>query len=150
MSAGVSSPVGLESAAATVLRQAVENDQNNRKVQAVTCYTEGAGLLIDALRSSFLRFDYYGICINSGLSVTSERRPVLRKKAEEYMNRAEVLKEAIEQEKRAGKFHEQIIIKEDSEGNDYDSLFRSLTDDTVKTVEVDDAYVKAHHQVCVR
>jgi hypothetical protein len=41
---------GLEAAAAAVLTQAVEMDKNGRKLEAVTCYTEGAGLLIDAMR----------------------------------------------------------------------------------------------------
>lgn len=41
---------GLEAAAAAVLTQAVEMDKTGRKLEAVTCYTEGAGLLIDAMR----------------------------------------------------------------------------------------------------
>lgn len=42
-----------------------------------------------------------------------------------------MLKDAIDKDKRAGKFHEKIHIKDDATGHDFHSLLKNITDDTV-------------------
>lgn len=146
MSAGAAG--GFEAAAAAVLTRAVEMDRGGRKLEAVTCYTEGAGLLLEAMRG---RCSYYWLLIDvwtyAAVAVDDPKRPALRTRLEEYLNRAQALKDAVEREKQAGKFHEQILIKDNATGYDFDTLLRALLDDTIVSAEVSDAYIKAHHQV---
>ena len=82
------------------------------------------------------------------LAVQDERtRLAMRKKAEEYMERAEKLKSMIEKAKATGDFHEQQIIEDGSIGHSYESVFGHFLDNLVEKVEVDDAYVRSIHQV---
>ncbi len=51
------------------------------------------------------------------------------------------------QTKKAGKYHEQINIDENSTGYSYEKvLSRFLTGEILDYVEVDDPYIKARHQ----
>ena len=54
-----------------------------------------------------------------------------RTKASEYMKRAELISSQIEEEKRDGKFHEQIKLEEGNTGNSYQSLFGRFLDEDV-------------------
>lgn len=49
---------------------------------------------------------------------------------------------------KAGKYHEQITIEENSIGNSYEKLFaRFFANEDLEFVEIDDAYIKSRHQV---
>ncbi|PSN45397.1 MIT domain-containing protein 1 [Blattella germanica] len=75
-----------------------------------------------------------------------EKKKNLHSKIESYMARAEKIKELIEEQKNLGKYHEQIIIENDSSGHSYKSLFGRFLDEEVISVEVEDPYVRAFHQ----
>ena len=75
------------------------------------------------------------------------KKNAFRAKAKEYMERAEKLNKHVENEKKSGQFHEQIRIDPDSTGHSYQSLFGRFLDDHVRTVHVDDPYIRSHHQV---
>lgn len=72
----------------------------------------------------------------------------LRKKIEEYMNRAEAIKKIVLQQKDAGQFHEQVHIENNSTGHSYKTLFGRFLDDDVEFVVVEDPYIRSFHQVC--
>lgn len=48
----------------------------------------------------------------------------------------------------AGRYHEQIFIKEDSIGFSYDSVIARFLVEKCERVEIDDPYIRNHHQVC--
>ncbi|XP_043242844.1 MIT domain-containing protein 1-like [Amphibalanus amphitrite] len=121
---------GLEAAAVSVLKRAVELDTKRRWTESMTCYQEGLHLLMEVIK---------------GLP-EGPRRSAFRTKATEYMDRAEKLKTQIEAEKRLGKYHEQLHIDEDSTGHSYESVFGRFLDSAVTVVEVEDPYIRAVHQ----
>lgn len=49
---------GLETAAVAVLKQAVEMDNSRRYLEALTCYREGLGILMDVVRSESSFFNF--------------------------------------------------------------------------------------------
>jgi hypothetical protein len=63
------------------------------------------------------------------------------------MGRAEKVKGLIEEQKATGKYHEQILIENDSTGHSYKNLFSRFLDEEVTSVEVEDPYVRSFHQV---
>jgi hypothetical protein len=63
------------------------------------------------------------------------------------MGRAEKVKELIEEQKAMGKYHEQILIENDSTGHSYKNLFGRFLDEEVTYIEVEDPYVRSFHQV---
>lgn len=71
----------------------------------------------------------------------------LRKKVEEYMNRAETIKKIVLQQKETGQFHEQVSIENNSTGHSYKTLFGRFLDEEVLYVVVEDPYVRSFHQV---
>lgn len=94
---------GLETAAAAVLKQAVEMDNARRHLEALTCYREGIGLLMDVVKSMDFdsRSDKNRNNSFSFLGTNDdERKQKFRVRIEEYMNRAEKLKILIDREKR--------------------------------------------------
>lgn len=76
-----------------------------------------------------------------------EKKKYLRTKVETYMGRAEKVKELIEEQKALGKYHEQIVIENDSTGHSFKNLFGRFLDEEVTSVEVEDPYVRSFHQV---
>jgi len=122
---------GMEAAAANILKQAVEMDNDKRYLEALTCYREGLGFLLDAVKNS-----------NDEI-----KKAKFRVRIEEYMNRAEKLKILIEREKKAGRFHEQFRIPDNGVGYSYERLMKSLLDDEVTHIDVEDAYIRVHHQL---
>jgi len=63
------------------------------------------------------------------------------------MDRGEVVKRHIEQLKAAGNFREQMQIKEDDTGHSYNTIFSQFITSSVTSVQVDDPYISAPHQV---
>ncbi|XP_064481590.1 MIT domain-containing protein 1-like [Ornithodoros turicata] len=121
---------GMQASAASVLTRAVQYDNEKRYTSALVCYQEGIQLLVDALK---------GVTDDS-------RREHLRKQAKTYIDRAEKVKELVQQEKEAGTYHEQIQIEDKSTGHSYESVFGHLLDDRVTSIDVDDPYIRAVHQ----
>jgi len=110
----------------------VEMDSDRRYLEALTCYREGIGLLMDVVKN---------------LTDGDVRKQKFRVRIEEYMNRAEKLKILIDREKRAGRFHEQFRIPDNGIGFSYERILKPLLDDEVTEIEVEDAYIRLPHQL---
>jgi len=121
-----------EKAAASILIRAVELDTSKRFTEALICYQEGLQFLMEALKAK---------------GQDENRRVELRKRAENYMNRAEFIKKYVEKEKDAGKYHEKIEISDNSKGNSYKKILGRFLDEYVTKVVVEDPYVRNVHQV---
>ncbi|XP_037860128.2 MIT domain-containing protein 1 isoform X2 [Chlorocebus sabaeus] len=117
-------------AAATVLKRAVELDSESRYPQALVCYQEGIDLLLQVLKGT----------------KDNTKRCNLREKISNYMDRAENIKKYVEQEKEDGKYHKQIKIEENATGFSYESLFREYLNETVTEVWIEDPYIRHTHQ----
>lgn len=75
------------------------------------------------------------------------KRVKYREKATQYLERCEVLDAIIRKDKEAGKFHEHIKIQAGSIGYGYETLFGRFLDEDAKIIEVDDPYIRSHHQI---
>ncbi|XP_009441242.1 MIT domain-containing protein 1 isoform X2 [Pan troglodytes] len=117
-------------AAATVLKRAVELDSESRYPQALVCYQEGIDLLLQVLKGT----------------KDNTKRCNLREKISKYMDRAENIKKYLDQEKEDGKYHKQIKIEENATGFSYESLFREYLNETVTEVWIEDPYIRHTHQ----
>nr|XP_026268355.1 MIT domain-containing protein 1 isoform X1 [Urocitellus parryii] len=124
--------LGSEStAAATVLKRAVELDSESRYQQALVCYQEGIDLLLQVLK---------------GTKDDAKKR-TLREKISGYMDRAENIKKYVDQEKEDGKYHKQIKIEENATGFSYETLFKEYLNETVTEVWIEDPYIRQIHQL---
>jgi hypothetical protein len=85
--------------------------------------------------------------VATGLEKSSTEKEYYRSKIEGYIKHAESLKAKIEREKKSGKFHQHISIKNDSIGNSYSTLFAGIIDQNVHSVTVNDAYIRKPYQV---
>lgn len=122
---------GVESSAISILKRAVELDSGKRYDEAVTCYQEGLQLLLEVMK---------------GVSdVTKKER--FRQKMLEYMARAGELKKFVRDEKTAGKQHEQIQIESNATGYSYETLFSRFLNQFLTEIEVEDPYIRSHHQI---
>lgn len=79
--------------------------------------------------------------------INPETKNYLRKKVEEYMNRAEIVKTIILHRKENGQFHEQVHIENNSTGHSYNTLFGRFLDEDTQYVIVEDPYIRNFHQV---
>lgn len=120
-----------EQSAITVLKRATELDSANRLGEALVCYQEGIQLLI--------------LCIKDQPNET--KKAAFKTKAEEYMIRAEKLKQYVAVLKESSKKHTQVTIENDSSGWSYERIMRPCLDEFVSQVWVQDPYIRSHHQV---
>ncbi|XP_076227872.1 MIT domain-containing protein 1-like isoform X2 [Nomia melanderi] len=67
-------------------------------------------------------------------------------RASEYLNRAEKIKNLIDEKKAAGTYRELIKIENGSIGHGYESVFGRFLDTTVTYIHVEDPYIRAFHQ----
>uniref|UniRef100_A0A915BDW9 MIT domain-containing protein n=1 Tax=Parascaris univalens TaxID=6257 RepID=A0A915BDW9_PARUN len=110
------------------LRDAVELDKEGKKMEAVAKYVEGISLLMEAM----------------AYAVSLREKDALKNTISKYMVRAETLKG---QAKLKVDSLEQRHIKEGTTGHGYDKIFAKCIDDTLSEVNVEDAYIIAHHQI---
>ncbi|XP_076056411.1 MIT domain-containing protein 1-like [Oratosquilla oratoria] len=122
---------GSEAAAIQVLKRAVELDQAKKFSEALTCYEQGIRLLLAVAKE-----------------IDDESKSShYKKRAQDYLDRAEELKKAVTKAKTLGKTHKQIQIKAGATGYSYETIFGPLLDATLTTVVVEDAYIRAIHQI---
>ncbi|XP_064097461.1 MIT domain-containing protein 1-like [Macrobrachium rosenbergii] len=127
----MSSGSGPEAAAIQVLTRAVQLDTEKKFAEALACYEQGIRLLLQAAKE-----------------VKDEtKRNHFRKKTEEYLARAEAMKEAVNKIRTLGRTHKQIQIEDNSTGHSYESIFGPLIDKTLSSVVVEDAYIRYTHQI---
>lgn len=122
--------MNIEIAAINILKRGVELDTKKRYTEALVCYQEGLQILVDKMKGEH----------------DESMRSYLRKKVEEYMNRAETIKKLVLQQKEAGQFHEQVHIENNSTGHSYKTLFGRFLDEDVQFVIVEDPYIRSFHQ----
>jgi len=122
---------GTEQSAIKLLKRAIEYESSSQFQQSLVCYQEGIDLLLGVVRS----------CNEAS------KKAHYRKKIDEYMTRAELLKNTVNKLKETGKYHEQLHILDNSSGHSYISIFRSFLDDIVETVTIEDAYIRSFHQI---
>ncbi|KAG7305001.1 hypothetical protein JYU34_010436 [Plutella xylostella] len=122
--------MNIESAAVNILKRGVELDTKKRYTEALVCYQEGLQILVDKMKGE----------------PDDTVRTYLRKKVEEYMNRAETIKRIVLHQKETGQFHEQVHIENNSTGHGYKTLFGRFLDADVDFVIVEDPYIRSFHQ----
>ncbi|XP_078078036.1 MIT domain-containing protein 1 isoform X3 [Mustelus asterias] len=120
-----------ENSAVTVLKRAIELDNDSRFQSSLVCYQEGIDLLLQVLKAT----------------KDDTKKVHFRQKIENYMNRAEQIKKYLDKQKEEGKYHEQIKIPEDATGFSYEKLFKPYLDPFVTEVWVEDPYIRHVHQL---
>lgn len=112
-----------------LLKKAVDLDEKGRWTESLTYYQDGITALLTFV---------------AGLS-NKEDQKKLREKIETYISRAEILKEKLEEKKKLGDYHEQIIIESNAKGFGYEKIFSRFLDENVEKIDISDAYI---HNVC--
>ncbi|XP_069954418.1 MIT domain-containing protein 1-like isoform X2 [Cherax quadricarinatus] len=125
------SGIGHEAAAVQVLTRAVQLDNEKKFSEALACYEQGIRLLLQAAKE-----------------VQDEsKRSHFRKKTEEYLSRAEAMKEAAAKQRTLARTHTQIQIDAGATGYSYKTIFEPLIDKTLSSATVEDAYIRSTHQI---
>ncbi|XP_078401803.1 MIT domain-containing protein 1 isoform X5 [Cetorhinus maximus] len=122
---------GMENSAVTVLKRAIELDNDSRLQDSLVCYQEGIALLLQVLKAT----------------KDDTKKVHYRQKITNYMDRAEQIKKHLDKLKKEGKYHEQIKIPEDATGFSYEKLFKPYLDQFVTEVWVEDPYIRHVHQL---
>lgn len=122
---------GLEESAINILKRAIELDSKSKFTEALVCYQEGIQLLMTVMKSEG----------------NKTKKDQYRVRISDYMSRAEKIKAHLEQQKDAGKYHEQIQISKGATGFSYEHLFERFFDQMLTEVQVDDPYIRSTHQI---
>ncbi|XP_030836133.1 MIT domain-containing protein 1 [Strongylocentrotus purpuratus] len=122
---------GVEASAIGLLKRAVEQDGKGKAQEALVCYKEGIKLLMEVMRET----------------TDQIRKQAFRQKIEQYMERAEKLKNHVDSQIEAGKYHQAIQITNDSTGHSYRSMFTPYLDELVTEVHIEDPYIRSNHQI---
>ncbi|XP_014295034.1 MIT domain-containing protein 1-like [Microplitis demolitor] len=120
----------METAAIKILTRAVDMDKKEQYTLALILYQEGLQVLLNTIKEV----------------TDAKKKDHLRLKAKDYLDRAEKLKEIIEEKKALGQYREQTKIEAGATGYDYDSLFGRFLDNNVVWIHVEDPYIRAYHQ----
>ncbi|XP_028656454.1 MIT domain-containing protein 1 [Erpetoichthys calabaricus] len=123
--------MSLEDAAVTVLKRAVEMDTCSRFQESLICYQEGIQILLNVLK----------------VTKDESKKTAYREKIDQYMNRAELIKKRVNQDKEEGKYHEQIKIKENDTGYSFERVFKPYISENLTEVYVEDPYIRSIHQL---
>ncbi|XP_065051103.1 MIT domain-containing protein 1-like [Rhopilema esculentum] len=118
-------------AAGQVLKRAVELDNEEKYSEALVCYQEGIDILFTSVKQS----------------ADDKFKANARLRLNEYMNRAEQLKEFVSNQKEVGKYHEKIELEAGQRGCSYSRLFSKYIDEKLTTVRIQDPYIRTHHQI---
>ena len=118
-------------AAGQVLKRAVELDNEEKYSEALVCYQEGIDILFNSVKQS----------------ADDKFKANARLRLNEYMNRAEQLKEFVSNQKEVGKYHEKIELEAGQRGCSYSRLFSKYIDEKLTTVRIQDPYIRTHHQI---
>ncbi|XP_018010820.1 MIT domain-containing protein 1 [Hyalella azteca] len=120
----------IEPSAAQVLCRAVQLDQEKKYSEAVTCYEQGIRLLLQAAKGVH----------------DAKKRDHYKKKIEEYLARAENLKQLNADAKKLQK-HTRIEIGEGDKGYSYGTLLLPYLDSNLTSVTVEDPYIRTTSQL---
>ena len=90
----------VETAAIELLKRAVQLDGEQKSLDALTCYSEGIQMLLKAVKGKLAEDNGIRKYLSLDIPLTEERkRAAYREKITEYMERAEQLKELMQQQK---------------------------------------------------
>lgn len=128
----MASKEALMSEARDILINAVNHDKACRKKEAIKAYGDGVEIMLKLKSSSNL--------------LDENDHLILRQKIDQYMSRAESLRNDCGQTVNV-KYLEQRRIEDNSTGHSYESIFGKCLDDLLTEVTVEDPYITAHHQV---
>ncbi|CAI8053253.1 MIT domain-containing protein 1 [Geodia barretti] len=117
-------------AAKDLLKRAVELDSAQRYSEALICYEEGIQNLLRVM----------GGC-------SEEEKKELRKKAEVYLAKAEVLKQEAREGYVATEKVRCVQVRPGDKGHSYSSVFGGCMDGNVESISVRDPYIRARHQL---
>ncbi|XP_017883289.1 MIT domain-containing protein 1-like [Ceratina calcarata] len=120
----------MENAAASILKRAVEMDNNKQYTMALVLYQEGVQILLDSRKET----------------KDETRQKYFCAKASEYLDRAEKIKILIETQKASGTYRELIRIEKDSTGHGYNTVFGRFLDAKVTYIDIEDPYIRAFYQ----
>ncbi|XP_076249748.1 MIT domain-containing protein 1-like isoform X2 [Calliopsis andreniformis] len=120
----------MESAAATILKRAVEMDKSEQYTMALVLYQEGVQILLDSMKET----------------KDPARQKHFATRASEYLDRAEKLKALIDKKKTTGTYRELTKIENGSTGHGYDSVLGRFLDASVTYIHIEDPYIRTFHQ----
>ncbi|KZC09258.1 PREDICTED: MIT domain-containing protein 1-like [Dufourea novaeangliae] len=120
----------MESAAASILKRAVEMDKEEQYTMALVLYQEGVQILLETMKET----------------KDTARQKHFATRASEYLDRAEKLKALINKKKAAGTYRELTKIESGSTGHGYSSVFGRFLDAAVTYIHIEDPYIRAFHQ----
>ncbi|KAK9305368.1 hypothetical protein QLX08_003615 [Tetragonisca angustula] len=120
----------MESAAASILKRAVEMDNNKQYTMALVLYQEGVQILLDSMKET----------------KDQAKQKHFATRASQYLDRAEKIKNLVEKQKACGTYRELIKIETGSTGHGYSTIFGRFLDATVTYIHIEDPYIRAFHQ----
>ncbi|KAK2712288.1 MIT domain-containing protein 1-like [Artemia franciscana] len=120
-----------EKVAISLLSRAVALDKQQRFTESLICYEEGIQILTQVIR---------------GLK-DPKKKSHFSQKANEYLDRAEHIKNHVHLEKSKGNYHEKIRIEDGAKGFSYQSVFGRFLSESVLTIDVEDPYIRTFHQL---
>ena len=120
----------MESAAASILKRAVEMDKSEQYTMALVLYQEGVQILLNSMKET----------------KDPARQKHFGTRASQYLDRGEKLKALVEKGKAAGTYRELTKIESGSIGHGYNTVFGRFLDAKVTYVRIEDPYIRAFHQ----
>ncbi|XP_035742186.1 MIT domain-containing protein 1-like isoform X2 [Vespa mandarinia] len=120
----------MENAAVSILKRAVEKDEEEQYTMSLLLYQEGVQILLDTIKET-------------KDPVKSKHFTVMTSR---YLDRAEKVKQLVERKKTQGTYRELIKIKDGAIGYGYNSLFGRFLDAMVTYIQIEDPYIRAFHQ----
>lgn len=131
--------------ASDLLVKAVKYDNDNRKVEALSLYTEGINKLLDVAKSKQQTHTCFQVHFSRKPSLSAELDPTKKqhyhKKIEEFLKRAEVIKQQQASDLAKRKVVSQIHIAENAQGHSYATLFGKYLDSGVREIIIEEPYL---------
>ncbi|XP_064399653.1 MIT domain-containing protein 1-like [Halichondria panicea] len=118
-------------AAKDLLKRAVELDTAQKYSEAMICYEQGVQNLLRQMKDT----------------PSEGARKELRLRAEQYLERAEHLKQLIKEQERPAESVHSLRIAPGSTGYSYEAVFERCLDGNVHSVAVQDPYIRVRHQI---
>jgi len=116
----------------SIIKRAIELDSSKRYTECLICYQEGMQILLQVLKDP---------------GKSEEFKSALKSRLAKYMDRAEQIKSLIQSQKTTGRYHEQITIRENTTGYSYHSVMYRFLQEKCDNVQIDDPYIRSHHQI---
>lgn len=120
----------MESAAASILKRAVELDTEKQYTRSLALYQEGVQILLDTIKET-----------NDAV-----KQKHFSQMASKYLDRAENVKKLVAIKKAQGTYRELLHIKDGMINYGYNNLFGRFMDAQITNIHIEDPYIRAFHQ----